>query len=276
MKTTVRAFALLLALCPAASAAAASGLVVCDVGGPGNTAQAQPTLDNFLRHIEKTAGLEAGRLTGEYHTEMDDCLAYIKNQRPALAVLDLATYLQQARDLQLEPLAHLGPPDRQRYHVLVKKGAYTDLASLKGKKVVSSDLDDPRFAARIVFGGKIDPSAEFQLEHTRRPLKAIRQVVRGESDAAVVNADTFAHLGDLQLPEEPVAIFASEALPGLTMAVVQVNGAEQKALAEKVRGVVGALCAGDGAELCKNFGIEKIVPADAPRLDALRKRYEAP
>src|SRR5437870_8109634 len=54
----------------AVSAAPAQGrkvIVVCAPGYPGNTVEAQPTMDLFAKYVEKAAGLAPGSLGAVYH-----------------------------------------------------------------------------------------------------------------------------------------------------------------------------------------------------------------
>ena len=46
-------------------------LLICDVGGPGSTTQAQPVVDEFLRRIAAVGDWKEGELSGAYHTEAD-------------------------------------------------------------------------------------------------------------------------------------------------------------------------------------------------------------
>ncbi len=266
------ASALALALVGAAPrAAGAEALAVCWVGGPGNTAQAAEGLRSFLGHLEKEAGLAAGSMQGEYHTTAPGCLAYIQKSKPRLVVLDLATYLQQARALKLQALAHMGGADATGYHVVVKQGAATELAALKGQPLISV-VQDPRFLARVVLGGKLQPEGALKLKITERPSKALREVARGKLPAAVVDRASFERRKELNLGVELVSIFASPGLPGLTMATV---AGGDKALTQKALKALPNLCAGAGAELCRLFGIKAFERAAAKTYARLEQTYQA-
>lgn len=246
-------------------------MMVCHDGGPASTEQAAPTIDAFLRHMEKTAGLNAGHLSGAYHNTGADCAAFMKSHKPALAVLDLATLLRHWDAWKPGPLAHMGPADAMRYHVVVKKnGGATDLAGLAGKTVVSTLAPDQGFLERIALGGTA-PSGQLQISQTRRPLKGIRKVARGKADATVVDQEVMAHLGELNLPEELTSIYTSEGLPGLTLVEVGVN-APDKAMVKKLQGALSKLCDGDGQKLCKTFGVRGFVKANKKRYQTLAKR----
>lgn len=249
------------------SPAGAASIAVCHDGGPGSTAQAKEKLERFLRHMERSAGLGAGSLSGEYHTAREGCEAYAAKAKPAFAVLDLGTLLRRWDDWKLTPIGRVGTAEETRYHVLVRKGSYESLGGLEGKAVVAALPEDEAFLGAIVLEGKAKLRATF----TDRPLKALREVAREKTDAAVVGKDAWEHAGELGLPVELVSIHRSEPLPGLTLVSVGANA--DAALASKVAGALGKLCEGDGAELCKELGVKTFSPAKAAAFDGLRKRY---
>ena len=255
-----------------AAPAAGQSMVICHVGGPGTTAQAQDGVDKFLRHIEKTVGVKAGSMTGEYHTTMSGCLAYVTRSKPVFGVFDLPTYLKQQRAWKISPLGHLGKANSQRYYVLVREGTHKDLAALKGKVLVST-VKDLTFVSRVILGGKLDLTRDLKVKTTRRPLKGIRKVARGRADATLVDALAHGHLGELKLPVKLKVIHTSPGLPGLTLAVLQVNkGKEGKTIA-KITAALSKLCAGEGKRLCKSFQIKTFNRAKAKIYRKLERQY---
>jgi hypothetical protein len=262
---------LAVAIISAPATASAETLAFCHDGGPGNTAQAAPKVEQFLRHIEKTVGLSAGKLSGEYHTSHADCVRYFGAKRPELAVLDLATLLRHGNAWKLKPVAHVGEPAPTRYHVLVRKGTHSALGALDGKTVIAALPDDAAFLARIVLDGKGNP-ASWTTSFTSRPLKGLRAVARGEADATIVDAETFAHLSELALPTALVSIHESPALPGLTMVAVGENGGAPDLVALLLKSL-GSLCEGDGKELCKQLKVERLQKAETARFDTLTRTY---
>jgi len=257
----------LIALVALASNAHAEALAICHDGGPGSTKQAAKAVDTFLRHTETTAGLAPGSLTGEYHTRRASCEAYVRANSPVLVVLDLATHLSKARAWKLQPIAHLGPPDAITWHVVVREGTTKDLAGLAGKAAIVAAPEDAVFLTKIALGGAA-PVMTF--EHTRRPLKALRKVGRGKTDAALVDHQAVAHMAELDLPHTLVSIHHSEGLPGLTMSAVGRGGT-----VDKVAAAVSKLCDGEGRKLCKTFGVQRFHAPERKRLDALLERYGA-
>ncbi len=259
----------LLTVALAGPAAAADRVLVCDVGGPGEPMQAAALLEKFVRFTEKQAGLAEGRLEGVYANSSKDCAAAAAKQAPALVVLDLGTWVQRRADWSLTPLAHFGPLDLRRYHVIVGADGPADAAALAGRSMQSS-LEEPRFVARVVLEGKVAPEA-LKMKAARRPLGAVRKVQKGELDAALVDGVTLKSAQDLGLlPPLKVAV-KSPGLPGLTLGAAK--GADP-ALVKAVAAKAGTLCQADGAEMCALLGVDTVVPPSATTLDALQTQYD--
>jgi len=258
----------LLALSPAA--ARAEALVICHVGGPGSTSQARPVAEKFMRHVEQAGGLAKGSMTGEYHTTLAGCLGYIKSARPLFGVFDLPTYLSQAKELKLKPLACMGSPTGQRYHLLVREGGAKDLAALKGKTLYVT-IDDAAFLSRVVFDGKLDV-AQLKLKTSKRPLKGLRKVARGKADAALVDAMAYEHLDELKLPAKLESIYRSPGLPGLTLAVLG-TAKPAPAVVKKVSAALPKLCSGEGEKMCKTVQVRAFTRVKPATYAKLLKKY---
>lgn len=252
--------------------AAAHTVAICHDGGPGSTRQAADAVQQFMRHVEKVAGLSANTLDGEYHTSRKKCASYVGSAGPVLALLDTATYLAHAGSWKLTPVAHMGGADAIRYHVLVREGTAADLAALDGKSVAAALPKDDAYLAQIALSGKGSP-ASWSTSFVRGALKALRKVAREQVDAAVVDQEAYAHLGELDLPSKLVSVHTSEAVPGLTMFSVGTNAGSAGDVVARIEAALPRLCDGDGAGLCKNFKISRFTKAKANIYQALRKRY---
>lgn len=267
------ASALVLSLLATPALARAQAMVICNVGGPGSTAQAKPVLEKFLRHMEASAGLKKNSLSGSYFTELSDCERYVAEKKPLLGVFELGAYLKQGKAWKLRPLAHMGKADARSYHLLVRKGTFTKPAELKGKTLISV-VDDPVYAGKVLLGGKLDPAGDFKkVKTTGRPLKALRNVARGKQDAALVDQMAYEHMGELKLPAELVSIYQSSGLPGLTLAALGVNEKGQDKLVGKIIKALPKLCAGEGKKMCETFQIDAFNKAKPGVYSKLQKTY---
>ena len=255
--------------------AAAAPLAICAINGVGNTAQAKDPVEKFLRHLEKSVGIEAGSMTGEYHTNLAACLKYMDDNKPHLAVVDLGTYLSQQGGRKLSPLAHMGGAKEKRYHVLVRKGTIKDLAGLKGKTFFMSEAD-ARFAGKVILGGKLDLEKDVKLS-VKQPAKCLKSVGREKrgkfkADAALVDEMTFKRRAEISGLVELESIYASPGLPGLTLVVVDKRASKE--LEGKIRKALPKLCAGAGEALCKQFQMSSFKAADAATYEKLSKAYK--
>ncbi|MFH1130301.1 MAG: PhnD/SsuA/transferrin family substrate-binding protein [Pseudomonadota bacterium] len=249
-------------------------LLICHVGGPGTTSQAQPVVDQFLRQLEKTAGWQPDSLSGAYFEQLPGCRKYLAENKPRIGAFDLATFLKHQKAWGLAAIAHMGKADAKHYYLLVRKGSYSTLESLKGKKLISSLAADPEFLSKIIFGKKVDAAKHFQLNHSRQPLQGIRKVARGQADATLVDETAYQHLSELKLPTTLEAIYVSPPLPGLTLAAIFSNEAKTQKLAEQLSGVIPNLCAGVGKSLCTNFQIERFERVKKGIYEKLAKEYQ--
>lgn len=255
-------------------AANADPLIICKAGWLGNTEQARDPVEKFLRHLEKSVGIKAGSMTGEYHRDLAACLKYIEEKKPSLGVVDLGTYLSQRKALKLKPLGHMGPADAMKYQLVVRKGEFKDLAALKGKRLYAAQKD-ARFVSRVILGGKLDAAKEmtFKAKNEVKSLKAVGKKKRGKykADAALVEATTFARRGELSKLVELEAIFTSAGMPGLTL--VSINGRASAELVSKIKKALPKLCAGKGKGLCDQFQMKSFKPASAASYSKLEAAY---
>lgn len=268
MTFTLRMF-LFISLLSAPLAARAETLVVCWVGGPGNTAQAKEGLDKFLKHLEKSGGLKKGSISGEYHTTARGCLDFIQQKKPALGVFDLVTYLQLSKSHKLKPLAHMGDAKSNRYHVVIRKDQFKDLKALKGQSIIST-VEDLRFLSRIILGNKLDATKDLKVKITGYPAKAFTKVARAKYAAAVVDKASFDLIKTLELKADMASLHASPDLPGLTMTLL---GKGDKDLPAAVLKAMPKLCSGAGKELCDLFNIKNFIKAKAKTYKKLQKQY---
>ena len=95
--------AVLVALLTGAKASSPVALVVCAPGYPGNTEQAQPTMDAFAGNVESRAGWKKGRLTATYYETADAGVEAMKAADAAVALVPLSLFAQYADALGLEP-----------------------------------------------------------------------------------------------------------------------------------------------------------------------------
>ena len=247
---------------------------VCQDKGPGTTKKAEPTIATFLSHMAKSMGEDPASFEGAYLTRRSSCDAHAKQSSSVFAVLDADTLLAHRADWKVTPIAHLGTSTQTVWHVLVRDDSWSSLAELKGKPIMSTAPGGARFVANLVMDGELDAGA-LKLKGTAKPLKALRNLARGKTEAAIVDQDAVAALAELDLPVKLRVLSKSQPLPGLTLATIQ-GGTKSAppALVKSLKAALGRLCEGEGEKLCKTLGVKGFSPAASGWWKKLGKRYD--
>src|SRR5207245_5032151 len=82
-------------------ALAATTLVVCAPGYPGNTAEAQPAMDALARSLARAAHLPEGSLAALYEETEPGCARRLAQQESSLLLATLPFYLVHEQELRL-------------------------------------------------------------------------------------------------------------------------------------------------------------------------------
>ena len=208
-------------------------VLICEIGGSATPTQAQPTVDQLLRHLEKGGGWQANSLTGAYRPDRAGCTSLHEGPQACAGCGGPVYVSRQEPSLALKPIAHMGGPDAKRYYLLVREGSHATLTSLKDKRVVTAIGTDLKFVYGIALNKRVKPGF-FQLTHVRRPLKGLRQVARGKAAATLVDEASYRYLDELKLPVKLTVLYRSPSLPGLTLAVSK-HGQQNGKLEKRVR-----------------------------------------
>ena len=245
-------------------------LVCYPGGGTVKARQAKPAMDKMLAVLAALGGWPEDSFQHDFTTKVDECRKLMAEKKPAFAILSLGLFLELRLAHQLTPLAKpkMAGQDSEIYRVLVKKGTAVDLAGLKGKTLGGSLLDEPTFLQKVVFEGKLDPKAHFELKPSKRALRALRKLHKGKLDAVLVNQQQFRALSGLDFAADFSAAFTSQPLPliGLTADGKQTTAEDRKRLTE----ALSKMCSQtQGKETCDMFGIEAFSPADPKTYQAV-------
>ena len=258
MKLAASILGLALAVLAAPPAPAATEVLVCYPGG-GNVKprQARPAMEKMLAVLERLGGWSQGTFQHQFTSKVDECRKLIAEKKPAYLLTSLGLYLEHRQAQGLVPMVRPRMAEQQHeiYRILVKKGGPADLAGLKGKTLGGNLLDEPVFLKRIVFAGKIDPATHFQLEPSKRALRALRKLAKGQLDAVMVNAQQYRALSGLPFAKDLAPAFTSAKLPllGLAASDKRTKPADRDRMAKAMAG----LCADSkGKEICDLFGLQ--------------------
>lgn len=271
---------LLMGLCLLAAPAQAQvdngrKFLICHTGSVTTAEEAQPYIDGFGGYLAKKLGWPDGTWEVKFENRRQDGNKALREWAPSFAALALGIFLEQESAQKLVPLvlARVNGKTTNKYYVLVAKGSAKTLADLRGKTLSGSTLDDSAFLSKVIFAGKLDAATHFKLEQTKRPLRSIRKVSKGQLDAALVDDVQFQSLKGLPLFADLEVIFESADVPNLGM--VYVKGRAADGDVKKFADALVGMCADDeGKKMCETFAVEgfELVPAGA--LDGVRKLYK--
>ena len=263
----------------APSAWGAQGDVVVYVPGMGGTAEtARPYLEKFCATLEQPLGWPKGSCQGQYFEDPILAKDYIAKAQPGFGMVSAAVYLDQAcvKGAEVEPLAGVvlvGRSATTRYHVVVKDPALKSLDDLKGKRLISNHLGNPKFLSRVLFGGKIDAPSHFKLEPTKSPLKPFKALDRGEAESALVDDNQLAEAKGLPFGAQLKVVFSSE--PVTPFPVVAFGKVAKPAVREAMRKTLLGLCGGS-PEVCKALQVARFEALSPTAFQAAAASYCKP
>lgn len=259
---------------PAAAGPRDFAIFVTRLGGDAEAAQ--PYITKFLASLEEAMNWPKGSAKGAFLPTRKEALAYIEAQKPGIAILEPSLYLELRKAQALAPIVQVDSQDlvSQKLHVVVKDPALKTLADLKGKRLWTTLGDDPTYLTRVVLNGAVKPD-HFQLKAVGQAMKAVRGVLRGEADAAIVDDEQLAAAQKMEGGAGLRSIQASPALPPMPVVTFgkNVNPADRQLLSK----VLVAMCGTPkGGEVCKEMHISKFAPVSTKDLVAAQRRYEQP
>ncbi|MBM4397179.1 MAG: PhnD/SsuA/transferrin family substrate-binding protein [Deltaproteobacteria bacterium] len=258
---------------PAASAGPRDvAISVTRIGG--DTGSAQPFVDRFLRYVEGAIGWPAGSAKGSFLTTRKAVTAFVAANKPGIGMMDPPLFFEMRKEWDLKPLMQVESKDlvSPRLHVVVKDPGIRSLADLKGRRVHTTLGDYPRYLSKVVLGGQVDAGTDWQLKHVGQALKGIRNVLRGDADATLLDDEQLASARQIEGGGDLRTIFTSSALPAIP--VVEFGSSLPPADRDAFVKAMLAMCgSAAGAAICKEMHIGRFVPLDKPALDAALTRY---
>jgi ABC-type phosphate/phosphonate transport system substrate-binding protein len=246
-------------------------LLLCLPGFPGTPAQAQPYIDKMLRHLEQKLGKPAGSITGVYLSDGVEADRAIKAQKPSVALVGPSILAANHKALGMKVIAKVEVSGRSQevFSIVAKKGGVSSAAGLAGKKVSGVVVNDERFVVNVLLDKKV-PMGSLKLIPQKRPLKSLRDVARGEADAAVVDQSVVDSMKELPEAADLVVIYTAKAVPAPAVVVMGDGVDDAAALKQALVGMCGQP---DGAELCKTLTLTAINAASDKDYKDLLDRY---
>jgi hypothetical protein len=260
-----------------AYAAGKTQFVIVFPGGPDAKGQGEKLLGDFIREVTKAANLPAEDFTGVYFNELDPAVKALAANNDSFILGSLGFYLTHRAAHKLVPLAeikHAGGA-HERFYVLTKKGKFTAMSQLKGKTLSGNVLyEDPRFISAIVFDGQFDAKADFKLQPTPQPLRAIRKLATDEIDAVLINQMQYESLTTHPAFADVEVLYKSAELPALSLMAVDTKATGK--VKDKLVETLSKICdAGEGATMCRGFGLVGFKPVNVDALKPLQQKFDA-
>jgi hypothetical protein len=264
------------ALSAAPGRAAVHDFVVYLPGMGGSAETAQGAIATFCRYLEGELKWPANACTGQYLDDAPATRAAIEGKKPGFGMIDAGTYLDLAcgKGTAVEPIAAVGLAGMSRsvkYHVVAKAGVKS-LDELRGKKLVSNHLANPKLVSRVLLAGKVDVEKHFQLSSTKSPKKPLKALADGSADAALLSDAQLAELQKQEFGKGFAAVFSSEPLPPYP--VVAFPSVAKPADRDAVKQALLGMCASkSGAPVCQSLQIERFEALDAAALKPAVQQY---
>ncbi len=267
IRTPIRCLTVALLLVTRPAWSAAHEFVVYTPGMGGTREQARPFLELFFRAVEGQLGWKPKSVDGQFFEDAHQAREFIEKNHPAYGLIAPSLYLELACAKPApEPIASivgLGHSSGSvRYYLMVKDGAFKTLEDLRGKRLSSNHLMNPKFLSRVVFAGKIDVASFFQLLATNSPVKPFKALDRGEAEAVLIDEAQFENMKSLPIGASLRVLFSSSPLP--PSPVVAFGRSVQPAERDAVKKTLAALCSSPtGAPVCRELQIVRFDPLDA-------------
>ncbi len=243
----------------------------------GDEQIAKPYIEKFVAYIEQKMGWPKKTLQGRFLTRERDVLKAITEQKPSLAVLEPPLYFKLSQTIKMIPLAVLEGKDlvSKQVHLIVSNKRVKTIDDLKGKTLWTTFAESPLYLSRVVFKGKIDAQRYFTLHPVRQALKAVRAVLTGKADAAIIDNGQWTHAKKLKGGNSLRVIFTSDKLPALP--VVAFPKSLNSQTQNKLVSVLTKLCKDkQGAAICREMFLDRFAVFPQALFKTYTKLYQTP
>jgi hypothetical protein len=232
-------------------------LVVCSPGSPGDTEQAQPTMDAFAKAAARSAGWPEGSLQAVYFEAAEPGLARLRSDA-VLALVPPAFLSRYGKELALTPRleAVLDSGKPETWSLVAAKGRITSPDSLKGWEVTGAPGFAPNFVRGDLFKDWGKLPSDLQVTFTPRPLTALKRASEGEKVAVVLDSAGTAALPSLPFAAKLEVAARSHPLPGALLCTVgnRLPASEAESL---VKGLARLGEKQEGAEVLQSMRLSK-------------------
>ncbi|MBL4687974.1 MAG: hypothetical protein JKY37_25510 [Nannocystaceae bacterium] len=243
-------------------------VLVLRVGGTGSASSAQTYIDALMAVTARVNGWAAAH--GKYFTSPRLARTWVTDAKPEYGILSLQAYLALRESLGLSLLGTVDAVAAGGQQYFLISVNQHDLAGCKGKTLATHLGKDTKFVDNVV-AGEAFSLADFEVVDTRRPVKTLKTLLRGEAECAFVDDAQMTALSKLEGADTAQTVWFSATFPSLIVAkFARTADADAKTFA----GNLDKVCEGDGAKACGGAGIEKLAETPAEALDKLTAKYD--
>ena len=174
---------------PAPAAPIETTVVACAPGYPGNTEQAQPSMDAFAAVLQRSLDGQHRHISAVYHEALEAGLERIAAADAAVALVPLPFYLEYRTRLGLTPrlLVEQEAGLTESWTLVAAKTSGAPPAGLAGWQLAGMPVYSERFVRGVALAGWGPLSSNAELKFTSRVLSSLRQASRGESVAVLLD-----------------------------------------------------------------------------------------
>ena len=259
----------------AVGGAAQKVIVLCAPGFPGNTLQAQPTMDAFAKSAAHAAGWPEGKLGAVYYETEKGGVNRLVADDAAIALVPLPVFLQHGATLGLKPRLETEQDSggTEVWSLVAKKGAIASPASLEGWELTGKSGYAPGFVRGPVLRAWGVVPATARITFSAGILSVLRRVAAGEKIAAILDGEQTASLAALPFANDLEVVARSKPLPFSVLCIVRDHLAPAEA-----EGLVKALLrlheTEEGKGALKTMRIKRFLPVDVKRLEAIQRAFK--
>jgi hypothetical protein len=250
-------------------------IVLCAPGYPGNTLQAQPTMDAFAKSAAHAAGWPEGKFGAVYYETEKGGVNRLAADDAAMALVPLPFFLQHGATLGLKPRLETEQESggTEVWSLVAKKGAITSPASLDGWELTGRPGYAPAFVRGPILRTWGAVPATVRITFSAGILSVLRRAAAGEKIAAMLDGEQTASLPALPFANDLEVVARSKPLPISVLCIVRnhLAPAEAEAL---VKALLRLHETEEGKGVLKTMRIKRFLPVDAKGLEAAQRAFK--
>jgi hypothetical protein len=251
-------------------------LVVCAPGYPGNTLDAQSTMDGFAQAATEAAGWPDGRLHAVYHETLEEGVARLAGTDAALALVPLPLYLRYAAEMDLRPVLNVEKDsgDKEIWSLVARKGVIASPAALSDWELTGMPGYAPGFVRGPVLGNWGSLPGSVRITFSGRVLSALRRADAGEPVAVILDRAQAESLASLPFAAELEVVHRSQPLTAILLCTVGSRLPEADSEELSV-GLLALHKSAEGREVLASMQMKRFRPLDRKALQRAEASYRS-